>query len=145
MKALLDSGSFLDAQIDLASAGTLEAAPTNELLLRLLYASVVDPPIMAALAEIPAERIRVLETPAGTSFWEEQFTGTAPAAYCDPAGITFSTDSWAYPEEVRTVPATAPPAVATGPLITIHNSPQLAALRAAARPAAAVTLPKRAA
>jgi len=88
MKALLDCGSILDAQVDLTSAGTLEDEPTNELVLRVLYASVVDPTIMAVLVEIPAERIRVLEEPASAFSSDEQDAETVSVACPVPTGTT---------------------------------------------------------
>ena len=119
MKALLDCGSILDAQVDLVSAGTLEDEPTNELVLRVLYASVVDPTVMAVLVEIPTERIRVLEEPASAFSADEQDAETAPVACPVPTGTTMATGPKTRPVSAGTKTTTVSPMAAGSPPLPI--------------------------
>jgi two-component system chemotaxis sensor kinase CheA len=134
IRALLDCGSIFDAQVDLTSAGTLEDEPTNELILRVIYASVVDPIIMAVLVEIPTERIRVLEAPASASSAGKQDKGTVPAAGPGPAGPLAETDPRVCPAPTPSSPATVPPLAAEPPPLLVLDSSQPVATSLAPRP-----------
>jgi len=59
-KKLIDCGTILHALVDLESAGTLEEEPRNQLLLEVLYATVIEPDLIGDLVEVPPERVRAI-------------------------------------------------------------------------------------
>lgn len=122
IKALLDCGSIFDAQMDLTSAGTLEDEPTSQLVFRVLYASVVDPTIMAVLVEVPTERTRVLEAPPSAALREGHDEGAVPVTCLLPT----------HPAPAATpAPEEAPP-----PLTVLESPAPVAAPRTPRRAAA---------
>ena len=60
-KRLIKCGTILETVFDLDSAGTLEDAPSNRLMLEVLYATVLEPELLEGLVEVPPERVRLIE------------------------------------------------------------------------------------
>lgn len=61
LNSLISCGTILETRFDLASAGTLENDPSNELMLEVLYATALEPDLIGQLVDIAAERIRLIE------------------------------------------------------------------------------------
>jgi two-component system, chemotaxis family, sensor kinase CheA len=57
----MEFGTILETAFDLDAAGTLDDEPSNALLLRLLYATVLEPDLVGQAVEFPPERVHVLE------------------------------------------------------------------------------------
>ena len=96
-KKLIDCGTILHAVMDLESAGTLEEEPRNQLLLEVLYATVIEPDLIGDLVEVPMERVRLIP--------KSDFAG--PLAV--PAEITKSATEPATPATAATQPQTPEP------------------------------------
>jgi two-component system chemotaxis sensor kinase CheA len=62
LNSLLDSGTILDAQVDIDSAGTLMDETAHQLLLAILYVSAQDREAIAGLLSIASERVIVLDS-----------------------------------------------------------------------------------
>jgi len=60
-KRLIKCGTILETVFDLDSAGTLEDEPSNQLMLEVLYATVLEPDLLEGLVEAPPERVRLIE------------------------------------------------------------------------------------
>ena len=60
-KRLIKCGTILETVFDLDSAGTLDDAPSNQLMLEVLYATVLEPELLEGLVEVPPERVRLIE------------------------------------------------------------------------------------
>ncbi len=60
-KRLIKCGTILETVFDLDSAGTLDDEPSNELMLEVLYATVLEPDMLEGLVEVPPERLHVIE------------------------------------------------------------------------------------
>ncbi len=59
--SLMKSGSIIETQLDLNSAGTLEDFPSSRLILEVLYATVLETDLIGQLAGIPPEQITLIE------------------------------------------------------------------------------------
>jgi two-component system chemotaxis sensor kinase CheA len=60
-KDLIKCGTILETAFDLDSAGTLDKEPSNQLMLEVLYATVLEPDLLGALVDVPPERVRLIE------------------------------------------------------------------------------------
>ena len=60
-KSLTQCGTILETVFDLDSAGTLEEEPSNQLLMEVLYVTVLEPDLIGQVVEVPQERIRLIE------------------------------------------------------------------------------------
>jgi two-component system chemotaxis sensor kinase CheA len=60
-KRLMKCGSILETVIDLDSAGTLDDEPSHQLMLEVLYATVLEPAMLKGLVDVPPERVRLIE------------------------------------------------------------------------------------
>ncbi|WP_045222622.1 STAS domain-containing protein [Desulfonatronum thioautotrophicum] len=61
IKALQDTGLILDCHVDIGATGTLESGFAQRIPLNVLFASIIDPEVIGALVDVPAESIRRLE------------------------------------------------------------------------------------
>ena len=43
------------------SAGTLDDQPSNQLILQVLYATVLEPDLLQGVVDVPPERVRLIE------------------------------------------------------------------------------------
>ncbi len=60
-RRLIECGTLLETVFDLESAGTLEDEPSNQLILEVLYATVMEPDMLGGLVEVPLDRVRLIE------------------------------------------------------------------------------------
>ena len=60
-KRLIKCGTILETVFDLDSAGTLDDEPSNQLMLEVLYATVLEPDLLEGLVDVPPERVRLIE------------------------------------------------------------------------------------
>lgn len=60
-KDLMKCGSILETVFDLDSAGTLDEEPSNQLMVEVLYATVLEPDMLKGLVDVPADRVRLIE------------------------------------------------------------------------------------
>jgi len=60
-KRLIDCGTILETVFDLDSAGTLDDEPSNQLMLEVLYATVMEPDMLEGLIDVPPQRVRLIE------------------------------------------------------------------------------------
>ena len=60
-KRLIQCGTILETVFDLESAGTLDDEPSNQLMLEVLYATVLEPDLLEGLVDVPPERVRLIE------------------------------------------------------------------------------------
>ncbi|HEV3118292.1 MAG TPA: hybrid sensor histidine kinase/response regulator, partial [Gemmataceae bacterium] len=60
-KRLIKCGTILETVFDLESAGTLDDPPSNQLMLEVLYATVLEPELLEGLVEVPPERVKLIE------------------------------------------------------------------------------------
>jgi two-component system, chemotaxis family, sensor kinase CheA len=79
---LLEHGNILETVFDLDSAGTLDEEPSNRLQFQVLYASESEAATVAGVLDLPPERIRPVEAPAGVppKAPEPPVKAAAPAA-----------------------------------------------------------------
>ncbi|TVQ99237.1 MAG: STAS domain-containing protein [Desulfovibrionales bacterium] len=61
IKTLQDTGLILDCNVDIEATGTLESGFAQRIPLNVLFASIIDPEVIGALVDVPAESIRRLE------------------------------------------------------------------------------------
>jgi two-component system chemotaxis sensor kinase CheA len=104
-KKLIDCGTILHASLDTESAGTLEDEPSNQLLMEVLYATVLEPDLIGDLVEVPAERVRLIPKNGG-------LPAEAPAPVPDPPAAP-------VPERPA-APAPAPLSISSAPEATIR-------------------------
>ena len=109
---LINCGTILDTNFDLASAGTLDDEPSNKLLLDILYATPLDAYSISQVLDIDLEQVRVIEDRQATAP-----SSSSPAVTAaEPANAEAA--KAANPiEEVQPAPA-APPASAPAPAET---------------------------
>jgi two-component system, chemotaxis family, sensor kinase CheA len=60
-KRLIKCGTVLETVFDLDSAGTLDDEPSNQLILEVLYATVLEPDMLQGLVDVPPERVRLID------------------------------------------------------------------------------------
>ncbi len=60
-KDLMKCGSILETVVDLESAGTLDDEPSNQLMLEVLYATVLEPDLISQVVTVPGERLWLVE------------------------------------------------------------------------------------
>jgi two-component system chemotaxis sensor kinase CheA len=60
-RTLIQCGDILETVFDLDSAGTLDDESSNRLMLEVLYATVLEPDMLAGVVDVPPERIRLIE------------------------------------------------------------------------------------
>jgi two-component system chemotaxis sensor kinase CheA len=61
-KSLMQCGTILETVFDLDSAGTLDDdEPAHELMLEVLYASVLEPDLISQVVDVPPERVHLIE------------------------------------------------------------------------------------
>ena len=60
-KGLIQCGTILETVFDLESAGTLDDEPSNQLMLEVLYATVLEPDLLKGVVDVPSERVRLIE------------------------------------------------------------------------------------
>ena len=60
-KSLIQCGTVLETVFDLDSAGTLDDEPSNQLMLEVLYATVLEPDLIGQVVDVPPERVRLIE------------------------------------------------------------------------------------
>jgi two-component system chemotaxis sensor kinase CheA len=86
-KKLINCGTIIHAALDVESAGTLEEEPRNELLLEVLYATVLEPDLIGDLVDVPLDRIRLIQKNGS----ERPLAEKLPAGEID--GAVSATDS----------------------------------------------------
>ena len=90
-KRLIKCGTILETVFDLDSAGTLDDEPSRQLLLEVLYASVLEPDLIEGVVEVPPERIRLVEkNGAIRSLDKLAVAGAEPAAPAAASGAAAS-------------------------------------------------------
>jgi two-component system chemotaxis sensor kinase CheA len=105
-KKLIDCGTILHALLDFESAGTLDDAPANQLLLEVLYATVLEPDLIGELIEVPRERVRLVQK-NGSSATLDRVMAPPVVAAAAPEPVAEAT-----PEPAPTRPS-APPAASS--------------------------------
>jgi two-component system, chemotaxis family, sensor kinase CheA len=60
-KDLMKCGTMLETVLDFESAGTLEDAPSDKLMLEVLYATVLEPDLVSQVLDLPGNQVHVLE------------------------------------------------------------------------------------
>jgi two-component system chemotaxis sensor kinase CheA len=60
-KDLIQCGTILETVFDMESAGTLDDEPSNQLMLEVLYATVLEPDLLQGVVDVPRERVRLIE------------------------------------------------------------------------------------
>ena len=60
-KGLIQCGTILETVFDLESAGTLDDEPSNQLMLEVLYATVLEPDLLKGVVDVPFDRVRLIE------------------------------------------------------------------------------------
>ncbi len=60
-KSLIGCGTILETVFDLDSAGTLDDEPSKQLMLEVLYATVMEPDMLEGLVDVPPERVHLIE------------------------------------------------------------------------------------
>src|SRR5580704_6730282 len=60
-KDLIKCGTILETVFDVDSAGTLDDEPSNQLMLEVLYATVLEPDLLEGVVDVPRERVRLIE------------------------------------------------------------------------------------
>jgi two-component system chemotaxis sensor kinase CheA len=60
-KTLIQCGTILETVFDLDSAGTLDDEPSNQLMLEVLYATVLEPDLLEGVVDVPRERVWLIE------------------------------------------------------------------------------------
>ncbi len=60
-KSLIQCGTILETVFDLDSAGTLDDEPSKQLMLEVLYATVMEPDMLEGLVDVPPERVHLIE------------------------------------------------------------------------------------
>jgi len=60
-KDLIKCGAILETVFDLDSAGTLDDEPSNQLMLEVLYATVLEPAMLKGIVDVAPERVRLIE------------------------------------------------------------------------------------
>ena len=61
LKNLMKYGSILESGFDLASAGTLDDEPSNELMMEVLFGTPLEPDLINEVLELPPERVLLVE------------------------------------------------------------------------------------
>jgi two-component system chemotaxis sensor kinase CheA len=79
-KRLIQCGTIMETVFDPETAGTLDDEPSNQLLVEVLYATVLEPDLLQALVEVPPERVRLIEK--NGSF--RPLSGGSPAIITQP-------------------------------------------------------------
>jgi two-component system chemotaxis sensor kinase CheA len=98
-KRLIKCGTILETVFDLDSAGTLEDEPSKQLMLEVLYATVLEPDLLEGLVEVPPERVRLIEKDGAIrSLAEPAIPAPVPALVSAPPSV----------EETPKVSAVAP-------------------------------------
>ncbi|HYW43351.1 MAG TPA: Hpt domain-containing protein [Bryobacteraceae bacterium] len=80
LKSLIECGTILETVMDLGSAGTLDDEPSNQLLLEVLYATLLEPDLIGELVEVPPERVRLIEKNGSVKTLADPAPAPAPAA-----------------------------------------------------------------
>jgi two-component system, chemotaxis family, sensor kinase CheA len=65
MRSLVQCGTILETVFDFDSAGTLEGNPSNQLLLEVLYATVLEPDLIGQVVQVPRERVWLVDKTGG--------------------------------------------------------------------------------
>jgi two-component system chemotaxis sensor kinase CheA len=78
-KKLIDCGTILHTLLDVESAGTLEDEPSNQLLLEVLYTTVLEPDLIGDLLEVPLERVLLIRKNGSEEPLRSPATGLATA------------------------------------------------------------------
>lgn len=104
-KKLIDCGVILHAVLDFESAGTLEEDPPNQLLLEVLYATVLEPDLIDQVVEVPPERLRPVRKQGGE--WSVRNFGEDTRPDANPSG-----GGEAPPAIVEALPAKSAPSPA---------------------------------
>lgn len=104
-KDLIECGAILETVFDLDSAGTLDDEPSNQLMLEVLYATVLEPAMLESVVDVAPQRVRLIETNGSV----RPLAGTAGPV--------------APPPEAQTAPATRPMPVTT----PVEESPKAVA------------------
>lgn len=60
-KTLMKCGTILESVFDLDSVGTLEDESANKLMLEVLYATALEPDLLAGVVDVPPQRVRLIE------------------------------------------------------------------------------------
>ncbi|MES1256862.1 MAG: chemotaxis protein CheW, partial [Acidobacteriota bacterium] len=129
LNQLMKCGEILATEFNLDSAGTLDEAPSNELLFDVLYATVLDSYSVAQILELTPEKIHQIEEHRKEEHRMKEGTGghggVKALAAPDPALVDPTLARSAFDPGVRLLP----------PDLSPHDSTKLAPLHAASVPA----------
>ena len=100
-KNLIQCGTILETVFDLESAGTLDDEPSNQLMLQVLYATVLEPDLLQGVVDVPPERVRLIEKNGIVRPLAEPLPGASPI------------EAAAAPRVATAAPAQVPPTTAT--------------------------------
>jgi len=112
-KTLIEYGTILETCFDLDSAGTLDDEPSNQLMVTVLYATILREDLLEAVVNVPLDRVKRIEKDRGIQPVAEPVP-EPPAGAVAPGSQTA--------EAFRAAPATVPvedapknPGAAPGP------------------------------
>jgi two-component system chemotaxis sensor kinase CheA len=128
-KTLIQCGTILETVFDLDSAGTLDDEPSNQLMLEVLYATVLEPDLLEGVVDVPRERVWLIEKNGAIS--------ALPEPLPVPAARTVAAPAPPIADVPAPAPASGPPATSTPPT-QVEDAPKAAA--AASVPASETTI-----
>jgi two-component system chemotaxis sensor kinase CheA len=114
-KDLIKCGTIFETVFDLDSAGTLEDQPSNQLMLEVLYATVLEPDMLAGVVEVPPERVRLIEKNGAIRPLAEPSPVLAAEPLATPAPVAAEAQGCAVPETVPVENADKPAPAAPVP------------------------------
>jgi two-component system chemotaxis sensor kinase CheA len=112
-KVLMQCGTILETVFDLDSAGTLDDEPSNQLMLEVLYATVLEPDLLEGVVDVPRERVWVIEK------------NGAIRPLADPLPIPAARPVAAPAPPIASAPA--PPAASSAPATRVEDTAKAAA------------------
>ena len=104
-KCLMQCGTILETAFDLDSAGTLDDETSNQLLLEVLYATVLEPDLLKGVVDVPLERVRLIEKNGSV----RPLAAPAPVTADKTEAIKPLPDPAVAPSARGPAPAAAPP------------------------------------
>jgi len=86
-KTLIKCGTILETVFDLDSAGTLDDEPSNQLMIEVLYATVLEPEYLKGVVDVPPQRVRLIEKNGVIRPLAAPHPATAPAPAAPPVAL----------------------------------------------------------
>ncbi len=122
-KDLIKCGTILETVLDVDSAGTLDDEPTNQLMLEVLYATVLEPDMLEGVVDVPRERVRLIEKNGAIRALASPTPippqkAETPAPHVEAQAVAFVAEPPSIPAEVRA--KTAAPVLQSDPTIRLN-------------------------